>query len=147
MHDVIVRAETADDVKAIDVVNLSAFEGEAEARLVDAVRNSEDFIRDLSLVAEINGRIVGHLLLSKVLLDSALIQAAIGRARDMRYGAIVVAGQPEYYRRFDFRPAAEWGVTSNLPIPHEALSAMELIPGALSGGGKVIYPPPFSEIF
>ncbi len=173
MHDVIVRAETAGDVKAIDVVNLSAFEGEAEARLVDAVRNSEDFIRDLSLVAEINGRIVGHLLLSRVTLEqdgdtntilalgpmsvvpsqshrgigSALVQAGIGRARDMRYGAIVVAGQPEYYRRFDFRPASEWGLTSNLPIPQEGLSAMELIPGALSGGGKVIYPPPFAEIF
>ncbi|WJW76243.1 N-acetyltransferase [Thiohalobacter sp. IOR34] len=173
MQDVIVRAETPGDVKAIDVVNLSAFEGEAEARLVDAVRNSPDFIRDLSLVAEINGRIVGHLLLSKVILEnengsqeilalgpmsvvpsqshrgigSALIQAAIGRARDMRYSAIVVAGQPEYYQRFDFKPASDWGIVSNLPLPEDALTAMELKPGALSGGGRVIYPAPFAEIF
>jgi putative acetyltransferase len=69
MHEVIVRAEAPEDVKAIDVVNLSAFQGESEARLVSAIRASAEFIPDLSLVAEINGRIVGHLLLSKVKLQ------------------------------------------------------------------------------
>ena len=173
MQEVIVRAEAPEDVKAIDVVNLSAFQGEAEARLVSAIRASAEFVRDLSLVAEINGRIVGHLLLSKVKLQkdgagravlalgpmsvvpsqshrgigSALIQAAIGRARDMRYTAIVVAGQPEYYERFDFKPAANWGLTSNLRLPADGLTAMELVPGTLDGGGQVIYPTPFAELF
>ena len=173
MQEVIVRAEAPEDVKAIDVVNLSAFQGEAEARLVSAIRASAEFVRDLSLVAEINGRIVGHLLLSKVKLQkdgtgravlalgpmsvvpsqshrgigSALIQAAIGRARDMRYTAIVVAGQPEYYERFEFQPAANWGLTSNLRLPADGLTAMELVPGTLDGGGQVIYPTPFAELF
>lgn len=173
MQEVIVRAETPEDVKAIDVVNLSAFQGDAEARLVSAIRGSADFIPDLSLVAEIGGRIVGHLLLSKVKLQhdgkgqtllalgpmsvvpsqshrgigSALIQAAIGRARDMRYTAIVVAGQPDYYERFAFRPAATWGLSSNLRLPADGLTAMELVPGALKDGGQVIYPAPFAEIF
>ncbi len=174
MHEVVVRAETPEDVRAIDVVNLSAFEGEAEARLVDAIRRSPAFIRDLSLVAEINGRIVGHLLLSPVTLHrpdgseqtilalgpmsvvpsqshrgigSALIQAAINRARDMRYRAIVVAGQPDYYRRFGFRPASEWGVTTNLPLPEDAITAMELVEGSLEGGGEARYPEVFRQIF
>ena len=173
MQEVIVRAEAPEDVKAIDVVNLSAFQGEAEARLVSAIRASDEFVPDLSLVAEINGRIVGHLLLSKVTLQhdgtgravlalgpmsvvpsqshrgigSALIQAAISRARDMRYTAIVVAGQPEYYERFDFQPAETWGLTSNLRLPADGLTAMELLPGALKGGGEVVYPAPFAEIF
>jgi putative acetyltransferase len=174
MQEVIVRAELPEDVRAIDVVNLSAFEGEAEARLVSNVRSSSDFIRDLSLVAELNGRIVGHLLLSKVRLErsdgdtriilalgpmsvvpsqshrgigSDLIHAAIGRARDMRYPAVVVAGQPEYYMRFGFEPAGKWGLTANLPIPEDALTAMELVEGALEGGGRVIYPAAFAEIF
>ena len=173
MQEVIVRAEVPEDVRAIDVVNLSAFQGEAEARLVSAIRGSAEFIPDLSLVAELNGRIVGHLLLSKVKLQhgndgktvlalgpmsvvpsqshrgigSALIQAAIGRAKDMRYVAIIVAGQPDYYGRFEFQPAANWGLTSNLRLPADALTAMELVTGALKDGGQVVYPAPFAEIF
>jgi putative acetyltransferase len=173
MQEVIVRAEVPEDVRAIDVVNLSAFQGEAEARLVSAIRGSAEFIPDLSLVAELNGRIVGHLLLSKVKLQhgndgktvlalgpmsvvpsqshrgigSALIQAAIGRAKDMRYVAIIVAGQPDYYGRFEFQPASIWGLTSNLRLPADALTAMELVAGALKNGGQVIYPAPFAEIF
>lgn len=173
MQEVIVRAEAPEDVRAIDVVNLSAFQGEEEAKLVTAIRSSADFIRDLSLVAELNGRIVGHVLLSKVQLQrdgdnrtvlalgpmsvvpsqshrgigSVLIQAAIGRARDMRYPAIVVAGQPEYYQRFDFQPAATWGLTSNLRLPADGLTAMELVQGTLKNGGRVIYPAVFAAIF
>ena len=173
MQEVIVRAEVPEDVRAIDVVNLSAFQGEAEARLVSAIRGSADFIPDLSLVAELNGRIVGHLLLSKVKLQlgagskvvlalgpmsvvpsqshrgigSALIQAAIDRAKDLRYAAIIVAGQPDYYERFAFLPAATWGLSSNLRLPADALTAMELVPAGLKGGGQVIYPAPFAEIF
>lgn len=173
MQEVIVRAEVPEDIRAIDVVNLSAFQGEAEARLVSAVRASADFVPDLSLVAELNGRIVGHLLLSKVKLQTAsesrtvlalgpmsvvpsqshrgigsvLIQSGVARARDMRYQAIVVAGQPEYYERFDFKPATTWNLTSNLRIPADALTAMELVSGALAGGGQVLYPAAFAEIF
>jgi len=173
MQEVIVRAEVPEDVRAIDVVNLSAFQGEDEARLVSAIRRSGDFVPDLSLVAELNGRIVGHLLLSKVKLQrsgesrvvlalgpmsvvpsqshrgigSELIQAAVRRARDMRYPAIVVAGQPDYYQRFDFKPASAWGLISNLRLPEDALTAMELVPGVLNGGGKVVYPDVFAEIF
>jgi putative acetyltransferase len=65
----------------------------------------------------------------------------------MRYAAIVVAGQPDYYERFAFQPAATWGLQSNLRLPADALTAMELVPGTLKGGGQVIYPAPFAEIF
>lgn len=175
MHEIIVRAEVPEDVRAIDVVNLSAFECEDEARLVSSIRSSKDFVPDLSLVAELNGRIVGHVLLSKVTLEqggdsesstilalapmsvvpsqshrgigSSLIQAAISRARDMRYTAIVVAGHPEYYRRFDFQPASHWGLSTNLPLPDDAITAMELTPGALAKGGVVAYPGVFAEVF
>ncbi|MBZ0072595.1 MAG: N-acetyltransferase [Thiohalobacteraceae bacterium] len=173
MQEVIVRAEVPEDVRAIDVVNLSAFQGEEEARLVSAIRRSADFVPELSLVAELNGRIVGHLLLSKVKLQrggeshvvlalgpmsvvpsqshrgigSELIRAATQRAREMRYVAIVVAGQPDYYQRLDFKPVSTWDLVSNLRLPEDALTAMELVPGALNGGGKVIYPDVFAEIF
>lgn len=173
MQEIIVRAETPEDVRAIDVVNLSAFEGEAEAQLVSEVRASPSFVPDLSLVAELNGRIVGHVLLSRVPLKqgsgsvevlalgpmsvvpsqshrgigSELIQAAVTRAKPLKYGAILVAGHPEYYQRFGFSPASDWNLTCNLDVPGDALSAMELKSGTLSGGGRAEYPAPFTRIY
>lgn len=173
MQEIIVRAETPEDVRAIEVVNLSAFEGEAEAQLVGELRGSSLFVPDLSLVAELNGRIVGHVLLSRVQLrqtgngteilalgpmsvvpsqshrgiGSELIDAAIARARPLGYRAIVVAGHPEYYRRFGFSPASQWKIGCNLNIPEDALSAMELKPGALANGGQVDYPAVFSKLY
>ena len=128
---------------------------------------------DLSLVAELNGRIVGHVVLSKVQLKSAsgdseilalgpmsvvpsqshrgigseLIDAAVARAKPLCYTAIVVAGHPDYYQRFGFKPASEWGVSCNLCTPDDALTAMELVEGALSGGGEVQYPDIYKALF
>ena len=173
MQPIKVRAEVEGDFNAIDVVNLSAFEGEAEAQLVSELRDSEGFIPDLSLVAELNGRIVGHIVLSRVKLVSQsgerevlalgpmsvvpsqshrgigteLMDAALARAKALCYGAVVVAGHPDYYRRFDFKPASDWSVTCNLGIPADALTAMELESGALSGGGEVQYPDLFKKLF
>jgi putative acetyltransferase len=173
MQPIKVRAEAASDFNAIDVVNLSAFEGESEAQLVGELRKSAGFIPDLSLVAELNGRIVGHVVLSRVQLKtggkskeilalgpmsvvpsqshrgigSELMDAAVARARPLCYEAIVVAGHPDYYRRFGFKPAADWGVSCNLGIPEDALLAMELVEGALSGGGEVEYPDIFRALF
>jgi len=173
MQPIKVRAEVADDFNAIDVVNLSAFQGEAEAQLVDELRRSVGFIPDLSLVAELNGRIVGHVVLSRVKLrkggqtreilalgpmsvvpsqshrgiGSELIDAAVTRARPLCYEAIVVAGHPDYYQRFGFRPAGQWDVRCNLGLPDDALTAMELVDGALAGGGEVEYPNIFKALF
>ena len=173
MQPIKVRAEVADDYRAIDVVNLSAFEGEAEAQLVDELRKSDGFIPDLSLVAELNGRVVGHVVLSRVKLKtsqggseilalgpmsvvpsqshrgigSELIEAAIARAKPLCHTAIVVAGYPEYYQRFGFKPAKDWGVRCNLAIPDDALTAMELKDGVFSSGGDVEYPEMFKALF
>lgn len=173
MQPIKVRAEVADDFNAIDVVNLSAFEGEAEAQLVGDLRKSAGFIPDLSLVAELNGRIVGHVVLSKVKLKkgdqskeilalgpmsvvpsqshrgigSELIDAAVARAKPLCYDAIVVAGHPDYYQRFGFKPADNWGISCNLDLPDDALTAMELVDGALANGGEVEYPDIFKALF
>ena len=66
MHPITVRSETEEDARAIDVVHISAFGGEAEAQLVSALRESTTYNRELSLVAELGGRIVGHALLTRV---------------------------------------------------------------------------------
>jgi len=173
MHPITVRTETPEDVRAIDVVHISAFGGEAEARLVSALREAGNYNRELSLVAEVGGRIVGHVLLTRVPLrkggqekhmlalgpmsvvpsqshrgiGSELIQASIALAREKGYGSIVVLGHPEFYKRFGFVPAKGLQVTCNLPAPGEALTVMELEPGNLEGGGHVEYPEPFVAFY
>jgi putative acetyltransferase len=80
-------------------------------------------------------------------IGSELIEAAIARAKPLCYPAIVVAGYPEYYQRFGFKPAKDWGVSCNLSIPDDALTAMELKDGILAGGGQVEYPEMFKALF
>lgn len=173
MTDIIVRQETAADVRAIDVVNLSAFEGEAEAILVTALRQSEHFIPELSLVAEIDSRIVGHILLSRAYLGrpggefdvlvlapmavvpsqshrgigSVLVRAAITKAVSLGHKAIVVVGHPEFYARFGLEKASKWDIRCLLPVPEESVQAIELVKGALSGGGTLRYPAVLTEFF
>lgn len=173
MQQVSVREERSSDAEAIAVVNKSAFGGAAEAQWVAAVRKTKSFIPELSLVAEVGERMVGHILLFRVQLDregrqvevlalapmsvlpshshrgvgSALLEAVTSRAAGMGYKAIVVVGHPNYYRRFDFQKAALWGVRSTLPVPEDSITAKELVSGALDGGGILRYPPEFARLF
>jgi putative acetyltransferase len=173
MHPITVRPETAEDIRAIDVVHISAFGGEAEAQLVSALRESTTYNRELSQVAELGGRIVGHVLLTRgplrkdgeekhVLalgpmsvvpsqshrgIGSELINASIRLAKEKGYGAIVVLGHPEYYKRFGFVQARELQVSCNLPAPEDALTVIEIVAGNLAGGGHVEYPEPFISLY
>jgi putative acetyltransferase len=173
MHPITVRPETAEDIRAIDVVHISAFGGEAEAQLVSALRESTTYNRELSQVAELGGRIVGHVLLTRVPLrkdgeekhvlalgpmsvvpsqshrgiGSELINASIKLAKEKGYGAIVVLGHPEYYKRFGFVQARELQVSCNLPAPEDALTVIEIVAGNLAGGGHVEYPEPFISLY
>src|SRR5438094_5697646 len=61
-----IRPETPADYDAIREVNQQAFGKPNEARIVEAVRESPGFIPDLSLVAERDGEILGHVLFSPV---------------------------------------------------------------------------------
>ena len=173
MHPITVRPETAEDIRAIDVVHISAFGGEAEAQLVSALRESTTYNRELSQVAELGGRIVGHVLLTRVPLrkdgeekhvlalgpmsvvpsqshrgiGSELINASIRLAKEKGYGAIVVLGHPEYYKRFGFVQARQLQVSCNLPAPEDALTVIEIVAGNLAGGGHVEYPEPFISLY
>ncbi|MGH3054088.1 MAG: GNAT family N-acetyltransferase, partial [Gaiellaceae bacterium] len=60
-----IRAERPGDEDAIRSVETAAFGRELEAKIVDDVRASPAFIRDLSLVAEDDGAVVGHVLISR----------------------------------------------------------------------------------
>ena len=163
-----IRAETSADFDAIRRVNRLAFGGDLEVRLVDALRDG-GWLR-LSLVAERDAEIVGHILFSELPIEtsqgtlpalslapvavlpehqkqgigSELIRQGLVNCRLASYPIVIVVGHPEYYPRFGF--SAELARPLESPYAGEAFMALELVPGALRGVcGRVAYPPPFAS--
>lgn len=162
----IVRRERPDDVSAIRAVNQAAFGQEEEGKLVDALR-SEGFVR-YSLVAEEDGKVVGHILFSDLHIvgqqasipalalapvavtpshqrqgiGSALIREGLKLCTDQGHRIVLVVGHPNYCPRFGFSPELAKQLTS--PYSGDSFMALELVAGALDGiTGAVNYAPPF----
>jgi putative acetyltransferase len=163
---VLVRTESAEDRAAIYAVNEAAFGGREESELVDRLREDGSVL--LSLVAEIEGRVAGHILFSRMFLDTgadlfpaaalapmavlperqrqgiggALIRAGLDAMRAQGERIVIVVGHAEYYPRFGFSPKLAAALES--PFPPEVFMALELAPAALDGvRGKVRYAAPF----
>jgi putative acetyltransferase len=159
---VIVRGENPEDREQVRLVNEAAFGRRDEADLVDALRDEGATIA--SLVAEIDGHAVGHVLFSRMWIETAseripavaLAPVAvlpehqrrgmggklIERGLDVLRGAdeqiVIVLGEPEYYSRIGFSTEKARCLAS--PFPPEAYMALELRAGALDGvRGKVRY--------
>jgi putative acetyltransferase len=66
----IVRPETPGDYEAIDDLPRSAFGQADESKLVRLLRASDDYVPDLTLVAEDDGQVVGHIMFSYVTLKN-----------------------------------------------------------------------------
>lgn len=160
-----IRAEQPEDKELVADVHRRAFGRIAEARLVNQLRADQEVIA--SLVAVINGQIVGHALFSRLPIEtaageiaaaalgpiavlpewqrhgigSALVRQGIEACRDRGCAAMVVLGHPTYYPRFGF--SAALAARLHAPYSGEAFMALELLPGALAGGGVVRYPAAF----
>lgn len=168
---IIIRREEPDDVAAIRVVNERAFGQPAEANLVDALRAHGKVT--LSLVAEQNAQVVGHILFSLVTIEadntvvagvglapmavlpewqhrgigSRLVEAGLAQCRAAGHERAVVLGHPEFYPRFGFIPASRYGLRSEYDVRDEVFMAMELCDGAMQGcAGLVKYAPEFSDV-
>jgi putative acetyltransferase len=164
-----IRPETDDDDAAIREVNRIAFGGEAEARLVDALRNG-GYAR-VSLVAEEGGRAVGHILFSVLTIatprgdvealalapmavvpshqrkgiGSSLVVEGLRLCREAGHRIVIVVGHPAFYPRFGFSAKLAEPLGSQYSGP--AFMAIELVPGALDGvDGDACYPPPFDAV-
>jgi putative acetyltransferase len=160
------RAEAPADREAIAAVTTAAFGNEREARMVEAIRSSDRFVPELSLVAEAGGVIVGHLLLSYVDLGGRrvlelgpvsvapanqrsgvggkLVREALRRADERDEPLVLVLGHPSYYPRFGFRPASELGIEPPGPsLPDEVFMAVPLQAYDPALRGRVVLPPAF----
>jgi predicted N-acetyltransferase YhbS len=130
-----------------------------EQNFVDKLRASSGYIPELALVAEQDGQIIGHVMLTKtwvagaglkheVLLlaplavalehrrrgiGSKLVMESFRLAKNMGYQAVLVVGNPAYYGKFGFRPSVSFGIVHDPPIPDPYIMACELVPHALSG--------------
>ncbi len=161
-----IRPETGRDRAAIRRVNEAAFETATEADLVEALRGTDAWIPELSLVAEDENRVVGHLLITVARLDSgpevlalapmavepgrqergigsALVRDALARCTETSYPILVVLGHPTYYPRFGFRSAQALGITAPFEVPDEAWMALPLPAYEAGLQGTLVYPPPF----
>jgi len=165
-----IRAEEEKDWAAVQAVNESAFETSAEARLVDRLRKEAQPV--ISLIAEDANEIVGHIMFSPVSLSdhahlkvmglgpmavlpklqgkgigSTLVRAGLEQCKQLGFGAVVLVGHPEFYSRFEFRPASRFHLTCEFEVPEEAFMAVELEPGFLADvSGIIKYHPKFSKV-
>ncbi len=156
------------DLDAIHRVHAAAFETDAEARLVDALRANGTLI--VSLVAEVDGGIAGHIAFSPVTVDGkdvggiglapvavlpahqregiggALIRAGIAECERLAYGFVVLLGHPEYYPRFGFVKASSFNLGNEYGAD-DAFMAYEIKNGAIpAGGGLIRYAAEFGEL-
>jgi putative acetyltransferase len=156
-----VRPETEADRAAVRAVNEAAFETDAEADLVEGLRGSG--VSLVSLVAEADGEIIGHILFSPVSLSdhvnlnlmglgpmavvpdrqrkgvgSALVRQGLMCCKDLGARAVVVVGHPEYYPRFGFAPASRYALRCEYDVPDDVFMVAELEAGALNGASGVV---------
>jgi putative acetyltransferase len=170
----LIRPETTADISAIREVNKLAFDGrDAEPGLVAAIRASTSFIPELSLVAENNGGIIGHILFSRIHIQSGkeqipalalapmavvpeyqkqgvgsrLVKHGLQECRRLGHKIVIVLGHPAYYPRFGFSHRLAEFLDCPFGNCGDAWMALELVEGTLQGiRGKVVYPSAFNNV-
>lgn len=168
MLDIIIRMEEEKDYRIVEEVTRAAFSypGRAERGgigcpfehwMVHALRK-QDGITNLSYIAEVNNRIVGHVIYSNARVETtdgkmihvlnlgplsvhpeyqklgvgkALMNTTIAKATELGFGAILFFGRPEYYPQFGFVESGVYGITDCGGENFPAFMAMELTEGYL----------------
>lgn len=165
------------DYKRSEFVVEKAFENAEysdykEHFLVAKLRKSEAFIPELSLVIELDGEVVGNIMLTKLIIKndenkevslalapvsvlpqyqnsgigSKLIIESLKIAKQIGFKSVIVLGHDKYYPRFGFKPASTWNIKCPFDVPNESFMALELKKDSLLDVvGTVIYPKEFFE--
>jgi len=153
-----IREEEPGDISAIQAINERAFGQREEVDIVDRLRESCDEL--LSLVAECDGEVVGHILFSPVVTESergavrgmglapmavlpeyqrkgigtALAERGLEILRERSCPYVIVVGHPGYYPRFGFISASQRGIECQWPgVPDGAFMILVLDESAMEG--------------
>lgn len=171
-----IRKEEIKDYNEVFKVIENAFKDEQysdhrEQFLVEKLRSSESFIPELSLVAEIDNKIVGYILLTKIKIvdDNSnqvtslalapvavlkkhqgkgiggnLIRKAHQIAKELKFNSIILLGHKKYYPKFGYEMTKKYGIKLPFDVPDENCMLIELEENALENvTGIVEYPAEF----
>jgi putative acetyltransferase len=165
-----VRVMRSDEFDIVRKVSIAAFEEPEIGALLDALRDSWSWSDDLSFVAELDGRVVGHVLYSHAFVDSPirlvdvlvlspigvlpeyqrsgigarLINATLPMLDSRDVGAVFLEGHPSYYPRFGFEPAVPLGFRKpSERIPDTGFMVKRLSSCDPSLSGTLVYPDAF----
>lgn len=167
-----IRQETPQDFPAVYKINHLAFEQEGESQLIEKIREGETFIQELSLVAEHDGKVIGHILFSKINIvgessypslalapmsvlpefqnkgiGSQLVTLGLQIAKNLNFEHVIVLGHKDFYPKLGFQNASTWNIRSPFEVPDDHFMAIELVEGSLKNkDGLVEYPPVFYEV-
>lgn len=172
----IIRREEIQDYNEVFQLISDAFKDEKytdhqEQFLVERLRKSPSFIPELSLVAELEQKIVGYILLTKIKIIGAeaeettslalapvavlkayqgkgiggqLIRKAHEIAHELNYGSVILLGHATYYPKFGYKTTKDYGIKLPFDVPEENCMLIELKENALKNvHGIVEYPKEF----
>lgn len=169
---VFVRKEYPGDYDKVYQLIKEAFAGAAhsdgnEQDLVVRLRRSPAFIPELSLVAEFEGQVVGHILFTRLKagdteqlalaplsvapafqcqgVGSLLVREGHKAAKKLGYVYSVVIGYPLYYSRFGYMQAGRFGLRAPFELPEDVFMACPLQEEMPLINAPVEYPSEFFE--
>ncbi len=135
-----------------------------EQDFVLELRAGDGYLPALEFVAEAEGRLIGHIMLTKkqvmtpagpfaglllaplcVALEyrdqgigGQLVRHSLEAAKKLGYTGVFLAGDPDYYGRFGFRAAAQFGIQNDSSIPSQFVLGCEIVPGGLEQAAGVL---------
>ena len=177
LKNLIIRQETPADYHQTEQMVMRSFwnkywPGCTEHLLTRIIRDSQDYVPELSRVAEWNGQIVGAIYYTRAWIvdgdtrrevvtfgplavepmmegndiGGALVRETLGLAGSFGAAGIIIMGEPYYYPRFGFRRGAEFGITDAWGNSPDALMVYPLNDDFYSIHGKLIESPDFEKL-
>ena len=172
--EVEIREEVVSDFPDVYDLNKASFGQENEPKLVELLRKSNAFIPELSLVATMNNKIVGHILFTKIKIKDnngkefeslalapmavrpelqkqgiggKLIRYGLSKATKLGYKSVIVLGHEHYYPKFGFVPTERWKIKAPFDVPTNVFMGIELVENGLADVTRTVqYPKEFEMV-